>query len=182
VDHPRLETVERSAAMDRFDPQQLVGARLVGPGEKRIGKIGQVLLDDRTGAAQWLTVRTGLFRGRASLVPLSGARLANNGDIQVPYSKDQVKDAPSVPVDGGHLSEADEASLYRYYGLEQAGLSREAGQPSGGPRHLARTERKRISDSDRHGPRRLRADLRGREERGREEDQTTTDDLRGRQG
>ena len=61
--------------MNQFDPQQLVGARLIGPGDRRIGRIRDVFLDDETGAPQWVTVQTALFRGRTSFVPLSGARV-----------------------------------------------------------------------------------------------------------
>jgi uncharacterized protein (TIGR02271 family) len=102
---------------DRIDADQLVGAQLVGGGQEKIGKIGQVFLDDETGAPQWVTVQTGLIARSENFVPLAGARLAGEGQVQVPYGKDQVKDAPSVDVDAGHLSPAEEAALYRYYGL-----------------------------------------------------------------
>ena len=102
---------------DRIDADQLVGAQLVGAGQEKIGKIGQVFLDDETGAPQWVTVQTGLIARSENFVPLAGARLAGEGQVQVPYGKDQVKDAPSVDVDAGHLSPAEEAALYRYYGL-----------------------------------------------------------------
>jgi hypothetical protein len=168
--------VERSAAVNQFDPRQLVGAQLVGPGEKRIGTIGQVLLDDRTGAPQWVTVRMGPVGRRTRMVPLSAARLAPNGDIEVPYLKDQVKDAPSVTVNDGHISEAEEASLYRYYGSEQAGVDRDAGETSSGPRHLARTGPGPVGDAERR-----RAGRRSRlREREGEEHPSRTDDLRGR--
>jgi sporulation protein YlmC with PRC-barrel domain len=130
--------VERSAAVDQFDPRQLVGAQLIGLDGKRIGKIGQVFLDDQTGTPQWVSVQTGVFGGRNRFVPLSGARLAN-GHVEVPFSKDQVKDAPSIDADGD-IGEAEEASLYRYYGLEQAALYSRLGEPSGGPGYVARDE------------------------------------------
>jgi uncharacterized protein (TIGR02271 family) len=102
---------------DHIDAEQLVGAQLVGAGQEKIGRIGQVFLDDETGAPQWVTVQTGLIARSENFVPLAGARLAGEGQVQVPYGKDQVKDAPSVDVDAGHLSPAEEAALYRYYGL-----------------------------------------------------------------
>jgi uncharacterized protein (TIGR02271 family) len=102
---------------DRMDADRLVGAQLVGAGQERIGKIGQVFLDDETGTPQWVTVQTGVIARSENFVPLAGARLAGDGEVQVPYGKDQVKDAPSVDVDAGHLSPAEEAALYRYYGL-----------------------------------------------------------------
>jgi uncharacterized protein (TIGR02271 family) len=103
--------------MNRIDAQQLVGAQLMGAGQEKIGKIGQVFLDDQTGTPQWVTVKTGLLGGSESFVPLAGAQLAGEGEVRVPYDKDQVKDAPSVDMGDGHISEAEEAALYRYYGL-----------------------------------------------------------------
>jgi PRC-barrel domain protein len=136
--------------VNQVDPGRLVGARLVGPGEKRIGKIGLVLLDDRSGAPYWVTVRTGLFGCRTRFVPLSAARVRRNGDIEVPYPKDQVRDAPPVKVDDGHISEAEQASLYRHYGSEQAGVGPDAGEVSAEARHRGRTERRPVGDADRH--------------------------------
>ena len=125
--------------MDQFDPRQLVGAQLIGLDGKRVGTIGQVFLDDQTGTPQWVSVQTGVFGGRKRFVPLSGARLARHGHVEVPFSKDQVKDAPSIAADGD-IGEAEEASLYRYYGLEQAALYSGLGERSGEPGYLARDE------------------------------------------
>jgi uncharacterized protein (TIGR02271 family) len=104
---------------EQLDPGQLVGSQVVDSGRQRIGKVGQVFLDDETSTPQWITVQTGLFGTKESFVPLAGAQLAGDGDLQVPYAKDQVKDAPSVDAEAGHLSETEEAALYRYYGLGQ---------------------------------------------------------------
>ncbi len=101
---------------DRIEAQRLVGAQLVGAGQERIGKIGQVFLDDETGDPQWVTVHTGLLGRSESFVPLAGARLGA-GEVEVPYGKDKVKASPSVGGEDGHISEAEEAALYRYYGL-----------------------------------------------------------------
>jgi len=82
----------------------------------KIGRIGQVYLDDQTGAPEWVTVQTGLFGTKETLVPLSGASL--EGDrLSVAVEKSQVKDAPQLDEDG-HLSQEDEALLYTHYGLE----------------------------------------------------------------
>jgi uncharacterized protein (TIGR02271 family) len=102
-----------------IDVQQIIGANLVGGADERIGKIGQVFLDDRTGAPEWVTVQTGLFGTKENFVPLNAAQIAS-GDVRVPYTKDQITSAPNVDADGGHLSESEEAELYRYYGLEYA--------------------------------------------------------------
>jgi uncharacterized protein (TIGR02271 family) len=83
-------------------------------GEK-IGSIGQIYADDDSGQPTWVTVKTGLFGTSESFVPLEGAQRQGD-DIVVPYSKDQVKDAPRVDTDG-HLDPAEEDRLYDHYQL-----------------------------------------------------------------
>jgi uncharacterized protein (TIGR02271 family) len=81
----------------------------------KIGSIGQVYADDNNGQPTWVTAKTGLFGTSESFVPLEGARTEGD-DILVPYTKDHVKDAPRVDVDG-HLEPAEEERLYAHYGL-----------------------------------------------------------------
>lgn len=90
------------------------GNVLTTDGDK-IGSIGQVYVDDDNDQPTWVTVRTGLFGTSESFVPLEGARLEGN-DILVPYTKNQVKDAPRVENDG-HLEPTDEDRLYEHYSL-----------------------------------------------------------------
>jgi uncharacterized protein (TIGR02271 family) len=81
----------------------------------KIGPIGQIYADDDNGQPTWVTARTGLFGTSESFVPLEGARIEGS-NIVVPYSKDQVKDAPRVDVDG-HLDPSEEDRLYEHYRL-----------------------------------------------------------------
>jgi uncharacterized protein (TIGR02271 family) len=108
--------------------RDLIGSELLDANGDKIGKIGQIFLDDQTGQPEWATVNTGLFGTNESFVPLADANLTGDA-LQVPYNKDKVKDAPNVDVDGGHLDEAQEADLYRYYGLEYS--DRDSGLPTG---------------------------------------------------
>jgi uncharacterized protein (TIGR02271 family) len=85
----------------------------------KIGSIGQVYSDDTDGQPSWVTVKTGLFGTSESFVPLEGARL-DGDDIVVPFTKDQVKDAPRVDVDG-HLEPSEENRLYDHYRLGGGG-------------------------------------------------------------
>ncbi len=92
------------------------GGHVVGSDDK-IGKVGQVYLDDRTGEPAWVTVKTGMFGGAESFVPLADGTM-HGEDVHVPYDKAKVKDAPRVEEDSdGHLSRDEEDDLYRYYGL-----------------------------------------------------------------
>jgi uncharacterized protein (TIGR02271 family) len=52
-------------------------------------------------------------------VPIAQAS-ASGDQIQVPYEKQRVKDAPNMDPDG-HLSEQEEQELWRHYGLEYGG-------------------------------------------------------------
>jgi uncharacterized protein (TIGR02271 family) len=97
------------------------GATVYGSDGDKIGKASQVYLDDATGQPDWVTVSTGLFSGKDSFVPLRDARL-DGDNLQVPYTKDQVKDAPRVSADE-HLDVDQEAELYRYYQLDSAAQS-----------------------------------------------------------
>ncbi len=110
------------------DIQQLARADVYSTGGDKIGSVGQVYLDDQSGAPEWVSVKTGLFGTKESFVPLDKAEL--NGDrIEVPFGKDQVKDAPRIDADGD-LSPAEEDELYTYYGLSSTGgrLSGDAGR------------------------------------------------------
>ena len=82
----------------------------------RIGTIDAIYLDDRTGQPEWALVNTGLFGTKSSFVPLAQAFQSDN-DVLVLYDKQLVMDAPRIDPDG-HLSEAEERQLWRYYGLD----------------------------------------------------------------
>jgi uncharacterized protein (TIGR02271 family) len=97
------------------DIQQLGAADVYTTDGDKIGSVGQVYLDDQSGAPEWVSVKTGLFGTKESFVPLDKAALSGDR-IQVPFGKDQVKDAPRIDVDGD-LSPAEEDELYTYYGL-----------------------------------------------------------------
>jgi uncharacterized protein (TIGR02271 family) len=100
--------------LNETEAQQVIGKTVYsGEGEK-IGKAGQVFLDDETGRPEFMTVNTGLFGTSESFVPLQGASL-NGDDVSVPYSKAQIKDAPRVDLDGDHLDQADEDRLFAHY-------------------------------------------------------------------
>jgi uncharacterized protein (TIGR02271 family) len=105
------------------------GRDLIDRDGDKIGSIGNVYLDDRTGQPEWLTVKTGLFGMRESFVPTANAR-AEGDTVRVPYTKSHVKDAPNVDADGA-LSEEEESRLYRHYDLSDG--ERTAGRDVSGP-------------------------------------------------
>jgi len=92
------------------------GATMVDRDGDRIGTIDAIYIDDQTGEPEWALVNTGLFGTRSTFVPISQAS-ASGDQVQVPYEKQRVKDAPNIDPDG-HLSEQEEQELWRHYGLE----------------------------------------------------------------
>ncbi|MET7443154.1 hypothetical protein [Streptomyces sp. NPDC005568] len=96
--------------------------------------------DDVTGRPEWVSVKTGLFGTSESFVPIQDAAVVED-HLEVPYSKDKVKDAPNVDVDaGGHLSVQEEHQLYEYYGLAWDAAWQQANQPDeGGWAHAGAT-------------------------------------------
>jgi uncharacterized protein (TIGR02271 family) len=102
---------------------------MVDPAGDKLGTIDAIYLDDETGQPEWATVTSGLFGTKAAFVPLAQAQ--DTGDsVQVPYDKQQVKNAPALQADGS-LSQADEAELYRHYGLDYSEHRSDSGLPAG---------------------------------------------------
>ena len=92
------------------------GRTMVDREGDRIGTIDAIYVDDQTGEPEWALVNTGLFGTRSTFVPIAQAS-ASGDQVQVPYEKQRIKDAPNMDPDG-HLSEAEEQELWRHYGLE----------------------------------------------------------------
>ena len=87
----------------------------------KVGGVGQIYVDDTTGAPNWVTVKTGLFGAAETFVPIENARLDGH-DIVVGYPKDTIKAAPRVDADGS-LTPQEEQILYRHYGLGGSDLT-----------------------------------------------------------
>jgi uncharacterized protein (TIGR02271 family) len=96
--------------------REVIGTTAYTADGDKLGKVGQLFLDDQTGRPEFVTVNTGLFGTKETFIPVSDATF--NGDrLTLPYPKDKVKDAPNVDAEGGHLDEAEEQRLYQYYGM-----------------------------------------------------------------
>ena len=91
------------------------GRNAVDSDGDKIGTIDEIYMDNETGKPEWLAVKTGLFGSKVSFIPIAEAKDEGAG-VRVPYDKQQVKDAPNADADG-ELSQEEEASLYRHYGL-----------------------------------------------------------------
>ncbi len=98
------------------NPQQwdsLIGLPAIDTNGDRIGKVGQVYLDDASGQPQWVTVSTGMFGTRQSFAPLYRASV-RDGQLVLAVPEQLVKDAPNID-DDGHLADSEVAALYQHY-------------------------------------------------------------------
>jgi uncharacterized protein (TIGR02271 family) len=91
------------------------GQELLDSDGEKIGTIEEIYLDTDTDRPEWALVKTGLFGGKGTFVPLSQADPTGDG-VRVPFEKSHVKDAPSIDPDG-ELSRSEERTLYEHYGL-----------------------------------------------------------------
>jgi uncharacterized protein (TIGR02271 family) len=93
--------------------QNMIGHNALDTEGAKIGKIGQIYLDDQTGQPVWVTVHTGMFGTKESFAPLYGSSV--DGDsLRLAVSKDLVKDAPNIDTDG-HTSDEENDALYAHY-------------------------------------------------------------------
>ena len=105
------------------------GRVMVDRDNHKIGEVVDIYLDNETDRPEWAVVRTGLFGLRSTFVPLAEAREVGD-ELQVPHQRLQVKQAPNIEPDG-QLSAAEEAELYRHYGLDYDTVTLDSGAPAG---------------------------------------------------
>ena len=116
------------AAQNLSDPAQLDGVTVHDSDGGKIGKVSDVYLDQDTSRPEWAAVKTGMFGGHVSLVPLANANFDGEA-LKVPYSKDQVKNAPHQDP-AQELSPTQEAEIFEHYGVAYGGDTVTA-QPGG---------------------------------------------------
>jgi hypothetical protein len=112
------------------DIREWRGHDVVDAEGRKIGALEAVYVDTSTDQPAFATVTVGMpTRRRLAFVPLDQA-IAGPGYVKVGYERKQVKNAPSIGIDG-ELPADDEEAIFRHYGLAyQAG--------AGGERRLGR--------------------------------------------
>jgi uncharacterized protein (TIGR02271 family) len=106
------------------------GQELLDNDGDKIGTIEEIYLDTDTDQPEWALVKTGLFGGKGTFVPLQQANPTGDG-VQVPFEKAHVKDAPNIDPDG-QLSRSEERTLYEHYGLGYDDSQSGSGTGNGG--------------------------------------------------
>ena len=107
------------------------GAAVYSSDGERIGTVEELFMDEETREPEWIGIGTGFFGTKRVLVPVTGASTESDG-ITVPYSKQQVKDAPDV--DGDVIAPVVEHALIAHYGLDYDGDAGELPAPGDPPR------------------------------------------------
>ena len=92
------------------------GKDLVDRDGDKIGKLEDVYVDVETDQPMFGTVKEGRVGRHLTFVPLGGITVGPD-NLQVTVSKEQVKDAPNMEMEGEELSQTDEATLYHHYQL-----------------------------------------------------------------
>ncbi|MGL5816695.1 MAG: PRC and DUF2382 domain-containing protein [Phycicoccus sp.] len=164
-------------SIDHDDIPTLIGRDVHGS-DGKLGQAAQIYLDDVTGKPEWVTVKTGLLGTRETFVPVAQAQVEGD-DLRVPYDKETVKDAPTIDSDDDHLSQEQEAGLYRHYGLDYSEQQSDSGLPENGQDDTARSARETRPATDAHTPTDTpaeRVDRDGDASVGRDTSGPTTDD------
>jgi len=88
---------------------------------RKIGTFDEIYLDEGTDEPAWAAVKTGALGLRRRVVPIAEAAF-DGKSVRVPFTKEQVKSAPTIDSDGW-VPERDQATILRHYGVT-AGESR----------------------------------------------------------
>lgn len=116
--------------------QNMEGQSAVDVNGAKLGKIGQIYLDDQTGQPLWVTITTGMPGTKQSFAPLYGSR-SDGGDLHLAVTKDMVTGAPGIGADG-HIEDSENQALYTYYHGHLDGTPQDQGQDTSGRPPTAR--------------------------------------------
>jgi hypothetical protein len=104
----------------QFAAWDIDGATVYDREGEKIGVVEDLYVDEDTDNAAWLMVDTGPF-SKVKLVPAWGIRRVEDG-FQVPFGRQAVAGAPSVPLHEDELNEDLERQLTIHYGIATAGF------------------------------------------------------------
>jgi hypothetical protein len=95
------------------DLRNVAGHTAVDANGAKLGKIGRVYVDDRSGQPLWVTISSGMFGMKESFAPLYGSR-AEGDTLRLAVSRDLVKGAPGVEAEG-RIQHDENKALHTYY-------------------------------------------------------------------
>jgi len=103
------------------------GKLLVDRDGEKIGKLEGVYVDVETDEPVFGTVKEGFIGRHLTFVPLAGTTIGPDS-LQIPVSRELVKDAPNIEIEDDELSQADESTLYHHYQLNYTPPDTESGR------------------------------------------------------
>jgi uncharacterized protein (TIGR02271 family) len=114
--HETGETGGGLTPTSSYDEGRFIGYEVVDRDENKVGTIESAWLDE-TGDPAYLSVRTGwLGLGRSHIVPAQNVHLSEErGHLKVPYTLDQIKEAPEFDTNA-ELQPEDEERICSHYG------------------------------------------------------------------
>jgi hypothetical protein len=93
-------------------PPALTGHAVLDSNLRTVGKVTDVLYDEREMKARWVVVKTGVLRGE-HYVPLADTYVDDNGRLVVPHDKSSIQHAPHAR--GAHVLTQEVARELRDY-------------------------------------------------------------------
>lgn len=103
------------------------GKILLDRNGEKIGKLEDVYVDVETDEPQFGTVKEGFIGRHLTFVPLAGLQIGPD-DLQVTVTKDQVKSAPDIELQGEEMSQDDESKLYHHFEMNYSPITTESGR------------------------------------------------------
>ena len=143
-----LGTHQPSTVLQQLAAREaLQGLQVVDSQGSKVGKVETVFLDIETNKPEWAAVKTGMFAGKTTLVPLVNASTSGD-ELTVPYTKDAIKAAPHHDPDQ-ELSNQDEAELFTHYGIPYGGetVTADTSQMGRGTQQTQQTQQTRDTRS-----------------------------------
>jgi sporulation protein YlmC with PRC-barrel domain len=128
--------------MPEHDLSTLLGWRgrtVVDRDGEKLGKLGDLYLDEETNRPAYGGVRTGLLGRHESIVPLEGI-VERGDDLVVPHDAERVRSAPAIDPDAA-LAEDEQERLTRHYGID---MIRSEEEVVSGTTEMRPTERVRL--------------------------------------
>ena len=130
--------------------QNMEGQTAVDVNGAKLGKIGQIYVDDQTGQPLWVTITTGMFGTKQNFAPLYGSQ-SQGGDLHLAVTKDMVTDAPGIEADG-HIEDSENQALYTHYAGYLDGTAQDQGHGYAGDTRDDAAGRAGVQGRDTSGP------------------------------
>lgn len=122
-----VNTVQPEPTSAKWAVGEWLGKVILDRDGERIGKLRDVYVDVETDAPMFGTVREGVFARHLTFVPLVGVQVSPDS-LQVTATKEQVRSAPDIELQGEELSQSDESVLYHHFEQNYTPVTNESGR------------------------------------------------------